>query len=84
MTKVTNTRNTAANNTTATEKPKHYCNILVDGIQIGYMVLDGNDKAIAKAQEDSEYLTRMLNSSRTTAVYRQAGVSSKSEVDFDF
>ena len=66
------------------EKAQHYMNIEIDGVQIGYMVLDKQPKIVAKAQADSDYLNRMLKQPTVTASYREAGVSNKTEPNLDF
>lgn len=73
-----------ANNTDTDRTPaKHYMNVYKDGVQIGYMVLDEVPAIVAKAQEDSEFLNRLIKHESVTAVYREAGVSKKAELDLD-
>lgn len=78
------TSKAAANSNSAERTPaKHYMNIYFNGSQIGYAVLDDQPAIVAKAQADEGFLTRLLHSDKVTATYREAGVSSKPELDLD-
>lgn len=86
MTKVTNVRAAAANNTNNTnsnDKAQHYMNLYVGDVQIGYLVLDKQPTIVTKAQGDDDFLNRLIKHASTTATYRQAGVSSKPALDLD-
>ena len=85
MTKVATTRKAVQsdNNTNTSDKAQHYMNIYLGDVQIGYVVLDKQPDIVAKAQNDAEFLTRLLKHSSVTATYRQAGVSSKPALNLD-
>lgn len=85
MTKVTNTRKAiqSNNNTNTSDKAQHYMNIYLGDTQIGYVVLDKQPDIVSKAQNDEEFLNRLLKHSSVTATYRQAGVSSKPALNLD-
>lgn len=84
MTKITSTRQAVkSDNTNGTDKAQHYMNIYMGDVQIGYVVLDKQPDIVAKAQADDQFLTRLLKHDSVTAVYRQAGVSSKPTLDLD-
>ena len=84
MTKVTTTRKAVqSDNTNTSDKAKHYMNVYVGDVQIGYLVLDKQPDIVAKAQGDDDFLNRLIKHASTTANYRQAGVSSKPKLDLD-
>lgn len=82
MTKVSNVRN-AANNASTTDKPVHFINVYQNGTQIGYMTIDKQPKLVAKCQADADFVNRLLKHESVNAVYRETGVSSKSDLDLD-
>ena len=84
MTKVTSVRTAVkSDNTNTNDKAQHYMNIYLGDVQIGYVVLDKQPDIVSKAQNDAEFLTRLLKHSSVTATYRQAGVSSKPALNLD-
>lgn len=85
MTKVATTRKAVQsnNNTNTSDKPVHYMNIYLGDVQIGYVVLDKQPDIVAKAQNDAEFLTRLLKHESVTAIYRQVGVSNKPALNLD-
>lgn len=83
MTKVTTTRKAVQSDNNTSDKAQHYMNIYLGDVQIGYVVLDKQPDIVSKAQNDDQFLTRLLKHSSVTANYRQAGVSSKPALNLD-
>lgn len=84
MTKVTSVRNAVkSDNTNTSDKAQHYMNIYLGDVQIGYVVLDKQPDIVSKAQNDDQFLTRLLKHESVTATYRQAGVSNKPALNLD-
>ena len=84
MTKVATTRKAVqSDNTNTSDKAQHYMNIYLGDVQIGYLVLDKQPTIVTKAQGDDDFLNRLIKHASTTATYRQAGVSSKPDLDLD-
>ena len=84
MTKVSSVRKAVqSDNTNTNDKAQHSMNIYLGDVQIGYVVLDKQPDIVSKAQNDDQFLTRLLKHSSVTATYRQAGVSNKPALNLD-
>lgn len=81
MTKVTNTRNAANNNSTSKgeSSAEHFLNYLYKGtnVQSHYGTIDNDPESVAKCQADPDFANRYYGNEYFDVVYRQKGVTSK-------
>ena len=65
------------NTNTSDEKAKHYINVYQNNVQVGYMVIDANPELVKKCQNDEEFINRFFKHDSVSAVYREAGKTTK-------